>query len=174
MKKLKTQEKNAVIVKKGVKPKKPTGGLFSDAGSVIEGTYRPNKDIDEFFFDEEEDAAGDQAAPPKLDETPEMVEMDVTPPFIEEIGDSEAGGFEDDEAIVQSAGKDGKMKSIKQMAVDRKATQVANKKSVKDAVDDGEDFLNEGVNQQKLADKKTSDNRKQTEAIKKGGDQGGW
>ena len=85
MKGLKNQTKNAVIVKKGVKPKKPVTG-FSDAGSAIEGTYRANKDIDEFFFDEDDDAAGDQAAPPNLDVTPEMVEMDVsaaTPPFIE-------------------------------------------------------------------------------------------
>ena len=110
-------------MKKVVKPKKPSG--FSDAGSVIEGTYRaqPNKDIDDMFFDEEDAVAGDQAAPPNLDETPEMVDMDATPPLIEgSQASAYDDGFEDDEAVVQTPGKDGKMKSIKQMANQRKAT----------------------------------------------------
>ena len=60
------------------------------------------------------------------------------------------------------------MKSIKQMAADRKGTQVANKKAVTDAIKDGDDFLNEGINQKKTADQKLANNRKQTEAFKKG------
>lgn len=52
------------------------------------------------------------------------------------------------------------MKSIKQMAADRKGTQVANKKAVADAIKDGDDFLNEGINQKKTADQKLANNRK--------------
>jgi hypothetical protein len=45
LKKVKAQEKNAVVIKKVTKPNKPQG--------------RQNKDIDDFMFDEEADAAGD-------------------------------------------------------------------------------------------------------------------
>ena len=102
--------------------------------------------------------------------------MDVTPPFIEGsvISAYDDDDFEDNEAVIQTPGKDGKMKSIKQMANQRKATTVANKQSVKDAVQDGDDFLNEGINEKKKADQKVADNRQKTEAIKKGGSQGGW
>jgi hypothetical protein len=69
-----------------------------------------------------------------------MIEMDATPSMIEMLSDYD-DGFEDDEAVSQKPGKDGK-KSIKQMATEKK-NGIEN-----------DNFLNEGVNQKKQASSK--------------------